>query len=98
MIPQTLGLIRAMFDQAELPKALGSIGPVMGLAGISGPLLGGLLTHADLFGSSWRAVFAVNLPSAWQYYSPRLCSEKTARPRAQSRTSQGALSSWSRPP
>ncbi|WP_328325151.1 MFS transporter [Kribbella sp. NBC_00382] len=62
VIPQTIGLIRAMFDQAELPKALGSIGPVMGLAGISGPLLGGLLTHADLFGSSWRAVFAVNLP------------------------------------
>ena len=62
VIPQTIGLIRTMFDQAELPKALGSIGPVMGLAGVSGPLLGGLLTHADLFGSSWRAVFAVNLP------------------------------------
>ncbi|WP_112238117.1 MFS transporter [Kribbella monticola] len=62
VIPQTIGLIRAMFDADELPKALGSIGPVMGLAGICGPLLGGLLTHADLFGSSWRPVFAVNLP------------------------------------
>ncbi|WP_433004729.1 hypothetical protein [Kribbella sp. CA-294648] len=29
---------------------------------LSGPLLGGLLSHADLFGSSWQAVFAVNLP------------------------------------
>ena len=62
VIPQTIGLIRAMFDASELPKALGSIGPVMGLAGICGPLLGGVLTHADLFGSSWRSVFAVNLP------------------------------------
>ncbi|WP_460656188.1 MFS transporter [Kribbella endophytica] len=62
VIPQTMGLIRAMFDEDELPKALGSIGPVMGLAAVSGPLLGGLLTHADLFGTSWRSVFAVNLP------------------------------------
>lgn len=84
VIPQTLGLIRAMFDQAELPKALGSIGPVMGLAGISGPLLGGLLTHADLFGSSWRAVFAVNLPLglAVLLAAPLLREDRsTARPK-----------------
>ena len=46
----------------ELPKALGTIGPVMGLAAICGPLLGALLTHADIVGSSWRAVFLVNIP------------------------------------
>jgi EmrB/QacA subfamily drug resistance transporter len=62
IIPQTIGLIRALFDGDELAKALGTIGPVMGLAAIGGPLLGGLLTHADLFGSSWRAVFLVNVP------------------------------------
>ncbi|GLI02111.1 MFS transporter [Phytohabitans aurantiacus] len=31
-------------------------------ATISGPVLGGVLTHADLFGSSWRAAFLVNVP------------------------------------
>lgn len=62
VIPQTFGLIRTMFDGHELSKALGSIGPVMGLAAVCGPVLGGVLTHADVFGSSWRAVFLVNVP------------------------------------
>ena len=62
IIPQTFGLIRSMFDGPELPKALGCIGPVMGLAAVCGPIIGGLLTHADLFGSSWRSVFLVNVP------------------------------------
>ncbi|ADJ49831.1 major facilitator transporter [Amycolatopsis mediterranei S699] len=58
IIPQTIGLIRALFDGAELAKALGTIGPVMGLSAVTGPLLGGLLTQAV----SWRAVFLVNVP------------------------------------
>ncbi|WP_282791651.1 MFS transporter [Streptomyces sp. CC224B] len=62
VIPQTFGLIRAMFTGAELSKALGLIGPVMGLSAVAGPALGGVLTHADLLGASWRAVFLVNLP------------------------------------
>jgi MFS family permease len=37
IIPQTFGLIRAMFEGYELAKALASIGPVMGLAAICGP-------------------------------------------------------------
>ncbi|MGW7552752.1 MFS transporter, partial [Streptomyces rimosus] len=62
VIPQTIGLIKAMFAGAELARALGAIGPVMGLAAVCGPVLGGFLTHADLFGSSWRAAFLVNVP------------------------------------
>ncbi|MEV5965434.1 MFS transporter [Kribbella sp. NPDC051952] len=58
IIPQTIGLIRSSFSGPELPKALGTIGPVMGLAGISGPLLGGFITDV----SSWRVVFLVNVP------------------------------------
>jgi len=46
VIPQTIGLIRALFDGDERAKALGTIGPVMGLSAVTGPLLGGLLTHA----------------------------------------------------
>ncbi|MFI2206292.1 MFS transporter [Streptomyces sp. NPDC020192] len=64
IIPQTIGLIKAMFTGEETAKALGAIGPVMGLAAVCGPVVGGVLTHADLFGSSWRAAFLVNVPVA----------------------------------
>ncbi|MFG2145464.1 MFS transporter [Streptomyces sp. NPDC048696] len=81
VIPQTIGLIRAMFDGGELARALGSIGPVMGLAAVCGPALGGLLTHADLFGSSWRSVFLVNLPlgAAVLLAAPLLREDRAAR-------------------
>ncbi|MBB1160157.1 MFS transporter [Amycolatopsis dendrobii] len=58
VIPQTIGLIRVLFDGAARARALGLIGPVMGLAAVSGPVLGGLLTDAW----SWRSVFLVNVP------------------------------------
>jgi Major Facilitator Superfamily len=64
VVPQTIGLIRAMFDGDDRARALGAIGPVMGLAAVCGPLVGGLLTQVTLFGSSWRAVFLVNMPLA----------------------------------
>ncbi|ODT99113.1 MAG: MFS transporter [Pseudonocardia sp. SCN 72-86] len=60
VVPQTFGLIRAMFTGAELARALGTIGPVMGLAAVCGPVLGGVLTEA----ASWRSVFLVNVPLA----------------------------------
>ena len=58
VVPQTVGLIRAMYDGDGLARAMGSIGPVMGLAAVCGPVLGGVLTHAG----SWRAAFLVNVP------------------------------------
>ncbi|MGW5656984.1 MFS transporter [Streptomyces humi] len=78
IIPQTIGLIKAMFTGDEMSRALGSIGPVMGLAAVSGPILGGVLTHADLFGSSWRAAFLVNVPLglAVLALSPRILEDR----------------------
>ena len=64
IIPQTFGLIRAMFVGAELSRALGCIGPVMGLAAICGPVLGAAVTQADPAGLSWRAAFLINVPLA----------------------------------
>ncbi|MGW2279169.1 MFS transporter [Streptomyces sp. NPDC001770] len=84
IVPQTFGLIRAMFDGEELPRALGAIGPVMGLSAVLGPVLGGVLTHADVLGSSWRAVFLVNLPLAAVVLllAPRLREDRApVRPR-----------------
>ena len=81
IIPRTFGLITAMFSGRERTRALGWIGPVMGLAAVCGPVLGGVLTHADLFGSSWRAVFLVNLPLAVGVLAaaPLLCEDRAPR-------------------
>ncbi|WP_181772889.1 MFS transporter [Amycolatopsis pittospori] len=58
VIPQTIGLIKAMFTGPALAAALGWNGPVVGLSAVSGPLLGALLTELI----SWRAAFLVNVP------------------------------------
>ncbi|WP_433350396.1 MFS transporter [Microtetraspora malaysiensis] len=64
MIPQVFGVIRASFAPEARGKALGVYGAVLGLASVAGPLLGGVLTEADLLGLGWRAVFWVNVPIA----------------------------------
>lgn len=62
MIPQVFGIIRSSFEPATRAKALGAYGAVLGLASVAGPLLGGLLVDADLFGLGWRTIFWVNVP------------------------------------
>lgn len=62
MVPQGLGIMRELFPGRELPKAIGMMGPVVGMAAIIGPILGGALASGDLFGLGWRAVFFVNAP------------------------------------
>jgi EmrB/QacA subfamily drug resistance transporter len=62
MIPQGLGLIKEMFPPAEMGRAFGAFGPVMGLSSVGGPVLAGWLVDADLLGLGWRAIFAINVP------------------------------------
>jgi EmrB/QacA subfamily drug resistance transporter len=62
LIPQGFGLIRAAFPPDQLVKAFGFFGPVMGLSAVIGPVLGGALVDADLFGTGWRMIFLINLP------------------------------------
>jgi EmrB/QacA subfamily drug resistance transporter len=62
MVPQGFGLIRELFGDEGQQKALGVFGPVMGVAAIAGPLIGGSLIDLNLFGSGWRAIFLVNVP------------------------------------
>lgn len=64
MIPQVFGIIRSSFAPAARAQAFGAYGAVLGLAAVAGPLLGGLLVDADLFGLGWRAIFWVNVPIA----------------------------------
>ncbi len=61
LVPACLALIQATYpDRLSRARAIGIWGTVGGVAGGSGPLLGGVLTEA--FG--WRALFWVNVPIA----------------------------------
>ncbi|MFF1903989.1 MFS transporter [Kitasatospora sp. NPDC058218] len=62
LLPQGLGLLRENFSGPELTKVFAVFGPVLGLGGIIGPVLGGFLIEGDFFGLGWRSVFLVNLP------------------------------------
>ncbi|MFI9332470.1 MFS transporter [Kitasatospora sp. NPDC052868] len=62
LLPQGLGLIKAMFPPKETGAAFGLFGPVLGLSSVIGPILGGYLTDADWFGTGWRMIFLINLP------------------------------------
>lgn len=62
MMPQVLAVIQVTFPPAERGKAFGWYGVTMGLASITGPLLGGVLIAASPLDLDWRAVFYVNVP------------------------------------
>ena len=62
MVPQAFGLIRDLFPPKDIGKAFGALGPVIGLSTIAGPVVAGVLINADLLGTGWRMVFAINLP------------------------------------
>jgi EmrB/QacA subfamily drug resistance transporter len=82
LIPQGLGIIRATFAPSELGSAFGIFGPVIGLSAVLGPIIGGLLVDADLWGTGWRLVFFVNLPLglAAAIGAARLFPESRVRP------------------
>ncbi|WP_435866412.1 MFS transporter [Streptosporangium sandarakinum] len=50
MVPQGLSFIHTEFSEAEQGRAMGFYGMTFPIGGLAGPLLGGLLTRADLFG------------------------------------------------
>lgn len=64
MVPQVLSFIHAEFEGPEQARAMALYGMTFPVGGLAGPLLGGLLTQADLFGWHWRTIFFVNVPIA----------------------------------
>jgi EmrB/QacA subfamily drug resistance transporter len=62
MIPQGFGIMLEVFNDEDRVKAFGLFGPVIGMSAVLGPILGGFLVDADLFGSGWRSIFFINVP------------------------------------
>jgi EmrB/QacA subfamily drug resistance transporter len=62
MMPQVLAIVQVIFPPQERGLAFSFFGLSAGLASVAGPLVGGLLIDADLFGLDWRPIFLVNLP------------------------------------
>lgn len=62
MFPQVLAVIQVTFQGKDRGRAFGIFGATIGLATILGPLVGGLLLKANLFGTDWRMIFLVNVP------------------------------------
>ncbi|MGI8803839.1 MAG: MFS transporter [Solirubrobacteraceae bacterium] len=57
-----LSIIGVLYDGADRIRALGIYGLVLGLAAVSGQLIGGLLIGLDVAGLGWRSCFLINLP------------------------------------
>jgi MFS family permease len=63
MIPQVLSLIQRTYTApGPRARAMSLYATIISGGGVLGQVLGGLLVSADLFGSSWRPVFLVNVP------------------------------------
>jgi EmrB/QacA subfamily drug resistance transporter len=62
LIPQGFGVVKEVFAEDEIQKAFAAFGPVIGIAAVASPIIGGALTSGNLFGLGWRSVFLVNVP------------------------------------
>ncbi|MGH2894462.1 MAG: MFS transporter [Solirubrobacteraceae bacterium] len=62
LMPNVLSIIGVLYDGADRAKALAAYGMTMGLAAVSGQLIGGILVEANPAGLGWRSCFLINLP------------------------------------
>ena len=62
MAPQCSALVQILYAPHERGTVMGVFGAVGGAAAVLGPLVGGVLMKADLFGLGWRPIFLLNLP------------------------------------
>ncbi|MET9888049.1 MFS transporter [Streptomyces sp. NPDC006430] len=62
MLPQAMAVIKKEFRPEEWGIASAVTGIAISVGSIGGPVVGGLLTDLDLFGTGWRAVFWINVP------------------------------------
>lgn len=61
LIPQGMAIMTTSFSREMLGKAFGAFGPLLGIAGLGGPVLAGFIINADIAGLGWRPMFLINI-------------------------------------
>src|SRR5579859_2912255 len=84
MAPNILAILGVVYSGPARVRAISVYGMVMGLAAVSGQLIGGVLIRTDLGGLGWRAIFWINVPLgvAALLACPRLVPESRADQRS----------------
>lgn len=62
MVPQVMSLMQVMFKPHERAGVMGLFGALAGIAASMGPVIGGILIHANIAGLDWRPIFLINIP------------------------------------
>jgi EmrB/QacA subfamily drug resistance transporter len=62
LMPNILSIIGVLYPGRDRARALSVYALVMGLAAISGQLIGGVLVQANIAGLGWRSCFLINVP------------------------------------
>lgn len=80
LTPNILSIIGVLYAGSARARALSAYALVMGLAAISGQLIGGVLVQANIAGLGWRSCFLINVPVglAALTLAPRLVPESRA--------------------
>jgi EmrB/QacA subfamily drug resistance transporter len=80
MAPNILAILGMTYTGRDRVRAISVYGMVMGLAAVSGQLIGGVLIDANVAGLGWRAIFWINVPIglAALAVTPRLVKESRA--------------------
>jgi MFS family permease len=80
MAPNILAILGMTYTGPDRVRAISVYGIVMGLAAVSGQLIGGVLIDANVAGLGWRAIFWINVPIgvAALAATPRLVRESRA--------------------
>lgn len=62
MVPQVMSLMQIMYKPHERAGVMGLFGALGGLSASLGPIVGGILIQANIFGLDWRPIFLINIP------------------------------------
>jgi MFS family permease len=86
LVPQVFSIIQLTFTGPARARALSAYAAVLSAGAVAGLVLGGVVVTANLFGTSWRPIFAINVPLGivLALLVPRLVppDESPAEPRA----------------
>ena len=62
LVPQVFSIIQLNFTGPARARALSAYAAVLSAGAVAGLVLGGVVVTANLFGTGWRPVFAINVP------------------------------------